>query len=100
MNAKLVPKLVKKLKMEHDDIKEFILDTLHFCLLVNTDDALAHEGMEVFTELLSHQSASLRAKAARDIMDLRCVINTMFMLLSHITGNERSGGECASARLF
>ena len=35
-----------------DEIKEFILDTLHFCLLVNTDDALQHEGMEVFTELL------------------------------------------------
>lgn len=70
VNAKLVPKLVKKLKIEHDEIKEFILDTLHFCLLVSTDDALAHEGMEVFTELLSHQSPSLRAKAARDIMDL------------------------------
>lgn len=70
VNAKLVPKLVKKLKIEHDEIKEFILDTLHFCLLVSTEDALAHEGMEVFTELLSHDTPSLRAKAARDIMDL------------------------------
>jgi len=70
VNAKLVPKLVQKLKEEHDDIKEFILDTLHFCLLVSTTDALEHEGMEVFTSLLSHESPSIRAKAARDIMDL------------------------------
>lgn len=70
VNARLVPKLVQKLRTEQDEIKALILDTLHFCLLVSTTDALAHQGMEVFTDLLSHESALLRAKAARDIMDL------------------------------
>ncbi len=47
------------------------MDTLHYCMRVNTDHALKNEGMEVFTSLLSHESSIIRAKAARDIMDLR-----------------------------
>ena len=38
---------------------------------VSTEDALASQGMEVFTNLLRHDSEIIRAKAARDIMDLR-----------------------------
>ena len=70
VNAKLIPKLVEKLKTEHDEIKELILDSLHFCMRVNTEDALTSQGMEVFTDLLRHESEVIRAKAARDIMDL------------------------------
>lgn len=71
VTANLVPKLVAKLKTEHDEIKELILDTLHFCMKVDTAAALANQAMEVFTNLLSHESSVIRHKAARDIMDLR-----------------------------
>uniref|UniRef100_A0A1I8J1N9 Radial spoke protein 14 n=2 Tax=Macrostomum lignano TaxID=282301 RepID=A0A1I8J1N9_9PLAT len=70
VQAALVPKLIEKVKSEHDEIKEYILDTLHFCLIVNTQDALKAHGMEVFTSLLASNLATIRAKAARDIMDL------------------------------
>lgn len=48
-----------------------ILDTLHYCMRVNTQQALAAGAMETFTKLLDHASDVIRAKAARDIMDLR-----------------------------
>ena len=70
VEARLVPKLVEKLKSEHDEIKLLILDNLHFCMNVSTGDALASNAMEVFTELLKHQFDVIRGKAARDIMDL------------------------------
>ena len=38
---------------------------------VSTDAALASDAMTVYTQLLQHKAASIRAKAARDIMDLR-----------------------------
>lgn len=38
---------------------------------VNTQQALAAGAMETFTKLLDHASDVIRAKAARDIMDLR-----------------------------
>jgi hypothetical protein len=34
-------------------------------------EVLSSEGMQVFTELLKHESPVIRAKAARDVMDLR-----------------------------
>ncbi|XP_064634832.1 radial spoke head 14 homolog [Lineus longissimus] len=82
VKSNLIPKLVGKLSTEHDEIRELILDTLHFCMFFNTAEALSNkdmqvfqevlaaEGMQVFTELLSHASCVIRAKAARDIMDL------------------------------
>lgn len=70
VEAGLVPKLVDKLKTEVDEIKEYILDTLHFCMLVEQSQALKSGAMEVFTNLLSHTLKVVRAKAARDIMDL------------------------------
>lgn len=68
--ANLVPKLVEKLQAEVDEIKELILDTLHFCMRVDTDHALDAGAMEVYTDLLTHPIDTIRAKAARDIMDL------------------------------
>ncbi|XP_065072284.1 radial spoke head 14 homolog [Rhopilema esculentum] len=70
VGVNLVPILVGKLLTEEDEIKEVILDTLHFCMKVNTDQALSSNAMEAFTKLLSHTNANLRSKAARDIMDL------------------------------
>ncbi|XP_013387310.1 radial spoke head 14 homolog [Lingula anatina] len=70
VEANLVPVLVEKLKTEHDEIKELILDTLHFCMRVDTAHALRAEAMQVFTNHLQHGTPVIRAKAARDIMDL------------------------------
>ncbi|KAI0243423.1 radial spoke head-like protein 14 [Lamellibrachia satsuma] len=70
VDAKLVPQLVDKLTSEHDEIKTIILDTLHFCLKVNTTAALESDAMSVFTFLLEHPQMKIQAKAARDIMAL------------------------------
>lgn len=70
VEAKLIPILVEKLETELDNIKELILDTLHFCMKMNTEDALNGGAMEVFTTLLKHKSAKIRASAAKDIMGL------------------------------
>lgn len=50
---------------------------------VNTQQALAAGAMETFTKLLDHASEVIRAKAARDIMDLRytCTQNLILLLI-------------------
>lgn len=68
--ASLIRTLVEKLITEVDEIKDIILDTLHFCMHVDAQKALDAGGMKVFTELLKHDSPVIRGKAARDIMDL------------------------------
>lgn len=70
VGANLIPTLVNKLRTEHDEIKVLILDTLHYCLKIETGKALLAEAMEVFTQLLKHDSDIIRAKASRDIMHL------------------------------
>ena len=69
--AGLVDILVEKLQSELVEIQKIILDTLHFCMRVDTARALDAGAMEAFTKLLTHEANSIRAKAARDIMDLR-----------------------------
>lgn len=69
--SKLVPKLVTKLPSELDEIKILILDELHYCMCIDTTDALATEGMETHTALLTHENPEIRGRAARNIMDLR-----------------------------
>jgi hypothetical protein len=39
---------------------------------VDTEQALDAKAMSAFTDLLKHSSETIRAKAARDIFDLRC----------------------------
>lgn len=70
VEAGLVPILVKTLTTTTDDIKSIVLDTLHFCMLVQTEQVLENEGMEVLNKLLSHDLPLIRQKAARDMMDL------------------------------
>ena len=48
-----------------------ILDTLHRCVRINTLQALASDGMAVYTSLLKHSTKEIRAKAAMDIKELR-----------------------------
>lgn len=71
VQSKLVPKLVNKLPEEVDEIKVLILDELHFCMGIDTADALEAKGMETHTKLLSHENPDIRGRAARNIMDLR-----------------------------
>lgn len=70
ISLRLVKTLVDKLKTELDEIKLLILDTLHFCMQVDTEQALDAKAMIIFTDLLEHSSEQIRAKAARDIFDL------------------------------
>ncbi|KAL4225085.1 Radial spoke head 14 [Mactra antiquata] len=70
VTADLIGTLVMKLKSELDEIKSLILDTLHFCMRVDTEKALKADAMQVFTSLLSHKDPVIKARAARDIMDL------------------------------
>lgn len=66
----LIETLVNKLKTELDEIKELILDTLHFCMQVDTKQALDSKALAVFTNLLKHNSSLIRSKAARDVFDI------------------------------
>ena len=53
------------------NLQQLVLDTLHYCMKVDTSQALEAGAMEVFTMLLAHGVWEIRGKAARDIMDLR-----------------------------
>lgn len=70
VNLNLIQILVEKLKTELDEIKDLILDTLHFCLQIDTQQALDAKAMEVFTELLNHPNESIKAKSACAIFDI------------------------------
>lgn len=74
IDVRLVPILIQKLKTELDEIKELILDTLHYTMKVDVRDALENEAMAVFTSLLGHGSEKIRFQAARNIMDLSVVL--------------------------
>ncbi|XP_067911604.1 radial spoke head 14 homolog [Heterodontus francisci] len=68
--AGLIPALIMKLRTELDEIQELILKTLHFCLLVDTKQALDAEGISVLKTKLSHSSAIIRSLAAQDLMHI------------------------------
>lgn len=68
----LVPQLVERVKAEEShDLKGVILDSIHWCLGADTEQALHCDAMIVFTNLLSHPLPAMRSKAARNIMELR-----------------------------
>jgi len=70
VNAQLIPTLVNKLANELEDMQKLILDTLHFCMLVDAQSALKAGLMDVLKSLLSHDSSVIKSAAARDIMDV------------------------------
>ncbi|KAJ8298668.1 hypothetical protein KUTeg_022728 [Tegillarca granosa] len=74
VEAKLVPILVKKLSSEVQEIKELILDTLHYCLRVDTKQALESGAMETFTQLLNHESPD-KAVAVNSVEELVKLLN-------------------------
>ncbi|CAG2239140.1 Radial spoke head 14 homolog [Mytilus edulis] len=69
-NAHQAIEMISETPLETEEIKILILDTLHFCMAVDTEQALKAGAMEMFTKLLEHKSPVIRAKASRDIMNL------------------------------
>ena len=53
-------------------------------MTIETQSALESGAMESFTKLLSHKTATIRGKAARDVMDLRYIqsCNLQFIIKS------------------
>lgn len=43
-------------------------------MTIETQSALESGAMESFTKLLGHKTATIRGKAARDVMDLRYIV--------------------------
>ncbi|KAJ1093471.1 hypothetical protein NDU88_006571 [Pleurodeles waltl] len=72
VDAGLVPKLVKKLETEVEEVQELILDTLYFCLRVEACEALQAGAVSILKEKLQHPSVAIRSKAAYAMMGV-CV---------------------------
>ncbi|XP_014344956.1 radial spoke head 14 homolog [Latimeria chalumnae] len=70
VEAELVPRLVRKLEVEVDEIQELILDTLYSCLRVNTDQALEANAVSVLKSKLTHESVAIRSRAAQAFMGI------------------------------
>ncbi|XP_065902205.1 radial spoke head 14 homolog isoform X2 [Dysidea avara] len=67
----LVPALVEKLDTEEDgNMKLVLLDSIHWCSVVDPSPALNCGAMRVLVDLLGHNNCDIRGKAARNIMDL------------------------------
>ena len=47
-----------------------MLNTIHFCLMVDVEQALAVDAMTVLTSLLGHSSDTIKALAALNIFHL------------------------------
>ena len=77
MTNSFVTQLVAKLQAEVDEIKELILDTLHFCMRVDTDHALGAGAMEVYTDLLTHSIDTIRAKVKFPIVGCHEIENSV-----------------------
>ncbi|KER32858.1 hypothetical protein T265_12728 [Opisthorchis viverrini] len=65
-----VPLLINCARDEVDEIKIVVLDTLNHCLSFGTTKGLESGGMPLFTQLLSHESPEVRARAAQNILRL------------------------------
>lgn len=69
--AGLVPLCVEKLVEEDaSQLKEIILETLHWCFVVDTTDGLACDVITICQDLLEHAQPSICGQAARLVYDL------------------------------
>lgn len=68
VEAGLVPKLVKKLETEVEEVQGLILDTLYFCLKVEACEALQAGAVSILKEKLQHPSVAIKRKAAYAMM--------------------------------
>ena len=83
INLKLIKTLTLKLNSEVDVIKMLILDTLHFCMQIDTTQALEAKALTEFTSLLKNPSVDIRSKSARDVFDIWFVFFLSFYLKFH-----------------
>lgn len=104
---KLIPALVEKLEAEEDVrlkvniianeiqlivllecvviLQLVLLDSIHWCSVVDPGPALNCGAMRVLVDLLSHNNCDIRAQTARNIMDLRSEnLHTFIIKLRHI----------------
>ncbi|XP_039766545.1 radial spoke head 14 homolog isoform X2 [Ornithorhynchus anatinus] len=65
---RLIPALVKKLRMEMEEIQELILETLYSCLQVNAFEALESGAVLILRDVLYSNSETIRSRAARAMM--------------------------------
>ncbi|CAH8845833.1 unnamed protein product [Trichobilharzia szidati] len=72
VETKYIDLLIKCAEKEVDEIKIVVLDTLNHCLSFDTGEGLESGGIPLFTRLLSHPSAEVRARTAQNILRL-CV---------------------------
>ncbi|CAF0907209.1 unnamed protein product [Rotaria sordida] len=70
IELRLVDTLLKKLVSELDEIKELILNTIHFCLMIDVEQALAADAMSTLTSLLEHPSDKIKTLTALTIFHL------------------------------
>lgn len=70
VDLRLIETLFKKLVTELDEIKELILNTIHFCLMVDVEQALAVDATSTLTSLLDHPSDKIKILAALTIFHL------------------------------
>jgi len=68
----LIPVLVSKLEIEDDQLKLYILDSLHFAYQKSPLSSLDNKALNNFFKLLLHSNEELRYRSCRCIMDL-CV---------------------------
>lgn len=67
----LVPRLVMKVPLEHEDIRELVLSTLSCCMRVDALPALASDAVTVLKEQLHHPSAHIRRAASSATLAVR-----------------------------
>jgi len=71
IELRLIETLFNKLVTELDEIKELILNTIHFCLMVDVEQALAVDATSTLTSLLDHPTDKIKILAALTIFHLR-----------------------------
>lgn len=67
----LVPRLVTKIPVELEDIRELVLATLTCCMRLDATPALASDAVSVLKEQLSHPAIQIRRAAASAVMAIR-----------------------------
>ncbi|ESO05159.1 hypothetical protein HELRODRAFT_77983 [Helobdella robusta] len=70
LEANLVKLLLNKMLLEPDEMKYYILDTLHFCFKINVQEGLDNQGMNIFNDYLHNHDQEIRWRGARNIADL------------------------------
>lgn len=70
IQMKYIANFLDILSKESDSVKVIILDILHNCMRIDYQQVASHNGMVAFVGLLQANHAILRARAARNVMDL------------------------------